>query len=150
DAASRAQPVDVLAPLLPGGHVPGATVAGEDLTLLEVDVDGVVPAAAAVLQRPGPAGVLARRRRDPADVRGAHVSAIGLHSPGAEERADRIAGRLLGAASELEGPGARDRNLRQVRIRDQDGGHLADVGGGRIAHDAEFEELADARILRLP
>src|SRR2546427_2946053 len=46
DAAVRAQAVDVLAPLLPRRHVARAAVAFEDLPLLEMDVDRIIPSAA--------------------------------------------------------------------------------------------------------
>src|SRR5712692_6476203 len=52
DASVRAQAIDVLAPLLPRRHIARASVAGEDLSLLEVDVDRVIPAAAVVPQGP--------------------------------------------------------------------------------------------------
>src|SRR5512140_523534 len=93
-AAARPQPVDVLAPPLPGGNVGRAAVAGDDLALLEVDVDGVVPAAAAVLQHPrlGGGGVASGSGGDASVVRVQHASlVVRLHAPGADEV--RLAGR---------------------------------------------------------
>ena len=109
----------------------------------------MVPAASPVLERPDLAGTGLRRRRDASEVRGeGPAPVIGFDSPGAEERRDRIVGRLSRAPRELEEAGARDRSLDGVR--DQRGGHLAHVGRGWITDDAELEERADARILRIP
>ncbi|MCY1450482.1 hypothetical protein D9M71_672910 [compost metagenome] len=149
DAATRVQPVDVLASTFPGRDVGELAVAGEDLPLLEVDVDGVVPAAAAVLQGPDLAGAEARRRRDTAEVRSEHVAAVGLDAPGAEEAGDRIAGGLLGAAAELEGALRRHGDLRQVGVRTEHRGNLALVRTGRVAGDAELQEAADTGVVRL-
>src|SRR5436305_10949875 len=144
ELSSGTQSIDVLAPLLPGRDVPRTAVAGEDPTLLEMDVDGVIPAPAAVPQGPDFAGVFSRRRRDATEVGIEHVAAIGLHPPGTEEGGDRIVGGLRPAPSELESAGPRDGNLRQIGVRDQDGQHLADVRGGRRDDDAELRDLADA------
>ena len=62
DTAPWPQPIDVLAALLPCRYVAGAAVAGEDLALLKVDVDRVIPAAAAIFQGPDFAGPVVRRR----------------------------------------------------------------------------------------
>src|SRR6185369_3306090 len=51
-ASARAQPVDVLAAAFRRRDVAETAVAGEDLAFLEVDVDGVIPAAAAVPEGP--------------------------------------------------------------------------------------------------
>src|SRR5438067_8952377 len=86
DASARVQAIDVLAPLLPCRNVGGASVAGEDDAFLEVDVDGVVPAAAAVLDRPDLARASSGRRRDAAKVGIKHLSlVIRLDAPGAKE-----------------------------------------------------------------
>src|SRR5689334_9913388 len=86
-ASAGTEPVDVLAPLLPGGNVGRAAVAGDDLALLEVDVDGVVPAAAAVLQEPrlGGGGVAPGSGGDAPVVRVQRASlVVRLHAPGAD------------------------------------------------------------------
>src|SRR3989449_4379764 len=85
DASVRAQAIDVLAPFLPGRHVARAAVAFEDLPLLEVDVDRMIPAAAVVHQVPDLAGAEPRRRRDPPEVRVELVSAVRPDAPGAAE-----------------------------------------------------------------
>src|SRR4051812_39558090 len=109
DAPARPQPVDVLAAALPGGNVRRAAVAGQDLALLEVDVDRVIPAGAAVddgpdLLRPGP-----RRSRDATEVGGQRSApVVGLDAPWPEEAGDRIARGLAGAAVELEYAGPRE------------------------------------------
>src|SRR5439155_1761402 len=148
DASARAEAIDVLAPPLRRRHVAFASV--EDLALLEVDVDRMIPAAAVVHQVPDLAGAEPRRRRNPPEVRVELVSAIRPDAPGAAERSGRVVGRLVGAISELEGTRPRHGNGGQVRVRDQRGGHLAHVGLGRISDDAELEELPYAGIARAP
>src|SRR2546422_3803154 len=138
DASVRAEAIDVLAPLLPRRHVARAAVALEDLPLLEVDMDRMIPAAAVVHQVPDLAGAESRRRRDPPEVRVELVSAVRTDAPGAAERSDWIVGRLVGAVSELERARPRHGNRGQIRVRDHDGGHLALIGLGRIPNDAEL------------
>src|SRR5438445_13488118 len=72
DASARAEAIDVLAPPLRRRHVAFASV--EDLALLEVDVDRMIPAAAVVHQVPDLAGAEPRRRRNPPEVRVEPVS----------------------------------------------------------------------------
>ena len=149
DASARAEAVDVLATLFPRWDVAGLAVAGENLALLEVDVDRVIPAAAAVFQRPDLAGAVARRRGDPAEVRGERSPGIiRLDAPGAKERRDGVVGRLVGAPVKLEFPLRCHGNLGKIRVRDQDVRHLAPVGIRRIPDDPELEELPDAGIVR--
>src|SRR5207237_9430564 len=62
DGAGRTQAIHVLAPSLPGREGRGASVAREHVTFLEVNVDRMVPAAAA-LERPDFPGAESRRRR---------------------------------------------------------------------------------------
>src|SRR5258706_13972609 len=147
-ASVRAEAIDVLAPFLPGRHVARAAVAFEDLPLLEVDVDRMIPAAAVVHQSPDLAGAEARRRRDPPEVGVEHFPAVRTDAPGASERSDGIVGVLGGAVSELESTRPGDGNGRQIRVRDHDGRHLALVGRGWIADDPELEEPAYAWIAR--
>src|SRR5262249_52748412 len=73
---ARAQSPYVLATLLPRRNVGRAAVARQRLALLEMDVDRMVPAAAAVAQRPDLAGAEARRRRDSAEVRGERAAVV--------------------------------------------------------------------------
>src|SRR5512140_568465 len=131
-ASARAQAVDVLAAALPGGNVGGAAVAGDDLAFLEVDVDGVIPAAAAVLQRPLLEGVgaAARSGRDAAVARVQHRAlVVGLDAPGTREV--RLAGRerLRCTGAPLEVPGAGD--CPEGRVGDERIRNLALVGNGR-------------------
>src|SRR5262245_64789944 len=102
DTSVRAETIDVLAALLPGRHVTGAAVAFEDLPLLEVDVDRVIPAPTVVHQIPDLAGAVTRHRRDPPEIRVELVSAVRSDAPGAAERRDGIVGGLLGAVPEHE------------------------------------------------
>ena len=148
DASVRAEAIDVLAPLLRRRHVARASVSFEDLPFLEVDVDRMIPAAAVVHQVPDLAGAEPRRRRDPPEIRVELVSPVRTDAPGAAERSDGVVGRLVGAVSELEGTRPCHGNRGQIRVRDHDGRHLAHVGLGRIADDAELEELPYAGIAR--
>src|SRR5258706_14423016 len=101
----------------------------EDLPLLEVDVDGVVPAAAAILQGPLLAGAVAGSRRDAAIVGIEHGTVVRLDAPRPDERRDfspaarrrrnqrqAVAGQggLARTAPELEGAGPRDRNGGEI------------------------------------
>src|SRR5712671_2995953 len=140
DAPTGAEPVDVLASLLPGRHRVRIAVAVEDLPLLEVDVDRVVPAAAAVLQVPDLAGAVAGPGRDAAVVGVERPTlVVRLDAPRSDERrhfspAARLRrnerravvgeGGLVRAAVELERPGPRDRDSREIGIRDQRIGDL--------------------------
>src|SRR2546422_903056 len=85
DTSVRAEPIDVLAPLLPRRHAAGTSVSLEDLPLLEVDVDRMIPVAAVVHQVPDLAGAEPRRRRDPPEVRVEHPAAICPDAPWAAE-----------------------------------------------------------------
>src|SRR5215471_4179479 len=99
---ARAQSPYVLATLLPRRNVGRAAVARQRLALLEMDVDRMVPAAAAVAQRPDLAGAEARRRRDSAEVRGERAAVVSRDAPGSKERGHGVVGRLARAAIELE------------------------------------------------
>src|SRR3989449_9157322 len=83
DAPARAEAIDVLAPPLRRRHVTFTSV--EDLALLEVDVDRMIPAAAVVHQVPDLAGAEPPRRRNPPEVRVELVSAVRPDAPGAAE-----------------------------------------------------------------
>src|SRR5207247_10188255 len=107
-----------------------------------------IPAVDAVHQVPDLALAEPRRRRDPPEICIELVSAVRTDTPGAAERSDGIVGRLVGAVSELERARPCHGNRGQVRVRDHDGGHLAHVGRGWIADDAELEELPYAGIAR--
>src|SRR5437016_2813113 len=104
DFSVWAKPPDVLAAPLPRGDLAGASVAGEGLALLEVDVDRVIPAAAAVFQGPDLSFPEARTCRDPAEIGGEHRPVVRLDAPRASGRRDGVSARLVGAVSELEGP----------------------------------------------
>src|SRR5207237_8042929 len=96
-----------------------AGVAGEDLPLLEVDVDRAVPSAAVVLQGPDLAGPVPGSSRDAAEVGGQHFAGVRRHAPGTDERGVLIGARLFRAAAELEDALTRDRDVREVRVRDE-------------------------------
>src|SRR4029079_15066681 len=95
DGAAGPQPVDVLASAFRRRDVGGAAVTLEDLSLLEMDVDGMIPAAAAVAEAPDLAGAHARRGGDPAEVGVEHHTAVGLDAPRAVERRVGIEGGVL-------------------------------------------------------
>src|SRR5882672_8652495 len=162
DAPSRAKPIDILASPLRGRDGVRISVAVEDLALLEVDVDRVVPSAAAVLQDPRLAGAVSGRGRDAAIVRVEHLTVVRLDAPRSDDRRDFSAAARLRrnqrqavageggvgrAPPELEDARPRDGNGGEVRVRDQRVGHLAHVRRGRPAHDAELEELPDHRVV---
>src|SRR2546426_1731397 len=92
DTSVRAEAIDVLAPLLPRRHAAGTSVSLEDLPLLEVDVDRMIPVAAVVHQVPDLAGAEPRRRRDPSEVRVEHFSAVG---PDAQGPRNDVTGSLV-------------------------------------------------------
>src|SRR2546428_7041847 len=74
DAPLRVETINVLAPPLPRRHVAGTSVAGEDLALLEVDVDRVIPVVLLVDQGPDLASAGSGRCRDsPEDCRMRYV-----------------------------------------------------------------------------
>src|SRR5579864_144064 len=68
DAAAWTQTIHVFAALLPRRHVRSAAVAGQDLAFFKVDVNGMVPSAATVLQCPHFARAVLRQRRDAAEA----------------------------------------------------------------------------------
>src|SRR5262245_16625493 len=146
DIAAWAQPPDVLPALLLRRDIARLAVTGEGLALLEVDVDGVIPAAAVIFQVPDLARAEFRRRRDPAEVRGEKEALVRRDAPRAFARRDGVPAPLDGIPAELESPLADYRNLGQIRVRDQGGRHLTFVGIGRVASNAELQELADAGI----
>src|SRR3954470_1759705 len=148
-AARRTEPVDVLAALLPRRHVRGAAVAGEDLAFLEVDVDGVIPSAAAVLDRPDLASPVPGSSRDASEVGVQHPVVVGLHAPRSEEGADRVVRVLASTGAELEHALTHHRDLREIGVRDHRARNLAQVRCRGVAHDAELQEPADAGVLRL-
>src|SRR5215813_15553434 len=81
DASSRAQPVDILAALLPGWNVCGASIASQDLSFFKMNMNGMVPAAAGIHQGPYFTRTEARRRGDTAKVRIQPDAAVGAYSP---------------------------------------------------------------------
>src|SRR4051812_9180774 len=117
-AARRTEPVDVLAALLPRRHVRGAAVPGEDLAFLEVDVDRVIPSAAAVLDRPDLASPVLGSSRDAAEVGVQHPVVVGLDAPRSEEGADRVVRVLASTQAELEHALTHHRDLREIGVRD--------------------------------
>src|SRR5215831_2058538 len=80
-ASTRTQAIDVFAALFPGRNVSSATVAGQDLAFFKVDVDRVIPAAAAVLQRPDFTRSVTRSRRNASPTRVEHRATIGSNAP---------------------------------------------------------------------
>src|SRR5262249_3257946 len=140
---------DILAATLPQWDVTGFPIAGENLTLLKVDVDRVIPATATVLQCPDLARPVFRRCRDATEVRSEHGAAIGLHAPGAKGTRNGVIGGLAGATPEFEDPLPRHGNFRQIGVRDQGVRHLALVRAGGIPNDPELQEFPDAGIGRL-
>ena len=52
DTAAWTQAIDVFSTFLPRRHIGRTTVPGDDLSLLEVDMNRVIPAPAAVFQGP--------------------------------------------------------------------------------------------------
>jgi len=119
------------------------------VALLEVDVDGVIPAPAAVLQGPDLAGAELGRGRDPPEIRGEHGPAAVPDAPGAEEGCDGIECGLFRVTTELEDPPAGHGDGGVVRVRAQDGRHLAHVGTGRVPYDPELQELPHAGVGRV-
>src|SRR5947209_7633140 len=85
DASVWTEPVHVLAALFPCRDAAGAAVPGEDLTLLEMDVDRMVPVTSVVDQLPDFARPEFRRRRYPTEIRGKFVSTVGANAPRAPE-----------------------------------------------------------------
>src|SRR5215470_5132420 len=114
-----------------------------------MDVDRMIPASAVILQSPDLASAVLWGRGDPPEVRVELVSIIRPDAPGPAKRRDGVVGRLVGAVSEHERSLPGDGDLREIRVRDHHGWHLADVGRRRIADDSELEELADARVARV-
>src|SRR5437879_6105058 len=94
DVTARAQPPDVLPAALRCRDIARLAVAGEGLALLEVDVDRVIPATAAVIQVPDLARAGARRRRDPPEVRSELGAAVGPDAPGPQGRRHGVDARL--------------------------------------------------------
>src|SRR3954469_11017593 len=101
--AAGLEPVHVLPAPLCQRHIAQTAIASENLAFFEVDVDGVIPAAAAVLKMPYLAGARLRHGREAAEVGRETLAAIRLDCPGEVISA--------AAAPELEGAFARDRNL---------------------------------------
>src|SRR5471032_2019428 len=67
-AAAWTKAIHVLPAALPWRYVVDASVAGQDLSLFEVDVDGVIPTAATVLESPDFAAAPFRSGSNPAVV----------------------------------------------------------------------------------
>src|SRR5262245_26295886 len=88
DAAVRPEPIDVLASPFPRRHLVGTSVASEDLALLEMNVDRVIPATAVILQSPDLASAVLWGGGDPPEVCIELVSIIRADSPGAAKRCD--------------------------------------------------------------
>src|SRR5690242_12648280 len=116
--------IHILATLFPRRHVGSLAVAGQDLAFFKVDVDRVIPATATVLNGPDFARAVARRSRNAAPARVEHLVVVHLNAPWslliacAKGVGRRIIHRqrLGSAASELEGPSARDWNGGQIGV----------------------------------
>src|SRR6185437_14253276 len=80
-ASTRTQTINVLAALFPRRNIACAAVAGENPAFFKVDVDRVIPAAAAVLQRPDFTRAVARRRRDASPACVEHCALVGGNAP---------------------------------------------------------------------
>src|SRR5437899_2430536 len=80
-ASARTQTIHVLAALLPRRNVSSATVPGQDLAFFKVDVDRVVPSAAAVLQGPDFARAEGRSCGETTEAGIHHRAAIRGYSP---------------------------------------------------------------------
>src|SRR5579864_6924222 len=80
-ASTRTQAIDVFAALFPSRNVSSATVAGKDLAFFKVDVDRVVPSAAAVLQSPDLTRSVTRSRGDTSPAGVQHLAIVGLYAP---------------------------------------------------------------------
>src|SRR2546422_5201137 len=112
DASLGTEAIDILAPPLPCRHVARAPVAGEDLPLLEVDVDRVIPVILLIDQGPDLAGAGSGRCRDPPEVRSEYIVFGRPDAPWAAERRDGVVGRLPGFLSEPQGPLPGHRHVR--------------------------------------
>src|SRR3954451_14431600 len=119
ERASRAQAIHVLSATFPGRNVRETSIARKDLPLFEMDVDGMVPAAAAVHEVPDFPRAEFRRRLDAAEVRLEYAAPVSRDAPRPDEGRHRIGVRLTGAPGELKRALASDTNLREIRIRDQ-------------------------------
>src|SRR5258705_8071675 len=110
----------------------------------------MVPAAAVVDEVPDLARAVSRRRQYASEVRGEGFRILaGRDPPRSTERSDGVERGLLRIIPEHERPLANARRLRQVGVGNQDvrGMQLATLIQARwIAHHAEFEETADARV----
>src|SRR6185369_14035375 len=148
--AARSQAPDVLAPALPGRNVSSTSVASQSLALLEVNMNRVIPATTTVFQCPYLSGTETWRRRDTAKV-GCERSSlvVSFNTPWPEERRHGVVGCLISAAVEFEDTFTSHGNSRQVRIRNQRGGHLTYIGLCGVACYAELEESSDTRIRRV-
>src|SRR5579859_1689463 len=80
-AAAGTQTIHVFAAFFPGRNVSSATVAGQDLAFFKVDVDRVIPSAAAVLQSPDLARSVTRSRGDTSPAGVQHLAVVGLYAP---------------------------------------------------------------------
>src|SRR5947209_13209104 len=103
-AAARTQTIDVFTAFFPCRNVAGAAVPGQNLAFLKVNVNRMIPAAAAILQRPDFTRAELGCSRDAAEIGLLHAGTIGLNAPLActGVRSGRINGGLLGAAAEGE------------------------------------------------
>ena len=121
-ASTWTKAIHVLAAFFPRGHIGCAAVAGEDLAFFKMDVDGVIPAGAGVLQRPDLPRARCGRRGDPAVIGLQHGSTICLDTP-------RIfivrIGKALGSASEFKRPLTYHRDVREIGVRNHLCGNLA-------------------------
>src|SRR3954453_22709142 len=93
--AAGLQPVDVFAAPLCQRHIAQTAIASENLAFFEVDVDGVIPAAATVLEMPDFTRSRLWHSGEPAEVGREALAAVGLDRPGSVIR--------RAAAAELEG-----------------------------------------------
>src|SRR5262249_51734950 len=143
------QTIYVFAAPLPRRHIAGLSIASKNLAFLEVDMDGMIPAATTVFQSPNLPSAEARRRRDATKISRKRVPVVCPDAPGTQEGRDRVGTRLIGATAELKNALPGHRNIGQVGVGNQDVWHLADIGLGRIANDTEFQKLSNSRIGRL-
>src|SRR5205807_5614535 len=91
-------------------------------------------------------GAELRGCRNPTEVGVELTAAVGADAPRSVEAGYRVVGGLLAAVAKDELARARHGDRRQVGVGDQHRRHLTLIGCGRVAHDAELEEAADARV----
>src|SRR4029077_12142212 len=111
DRTAGVEPIHVLATSLPRRHTARTSIAGQHDALFKMNMDGVVPTTTAVDKRPDFPSARFGGGRDLVIVSWEALTTIGPHCP-------RCIIGAIGTA-ELERPFAGNRDLRDIRIRNQ-------------------------------